>query len=138
MNEIDPDFIFLFEFSDRNKPLFKTFANGKYIYGYEKIQGFSSGIGVISKYPIVYAHLHQSNEGKASDILEIKFYDKSLDKVIHSFLLHPPSPRTKKIGRTEIIYYKSLINKNQSEYVLVAGDMNISPWSYHFPKLNKF
>ena len=139
--DISPDFIFLFEFSDRNKPLFKAFAKGRYIYGYEEIQGFPSGIGVISKYPIVYSHLHKSNEGKASEILEIKFYDKSLDKIIHSFLLHPPSPRTKTNwqNRNNLLQkLKSLINKNQSEYMLVAGDINISPWSYHFPKFNKF
>jgi len=139
-DNLNTDFIFLFEFSDRNREQFKKFANGKYMYGYEEIQGFPSGIAVISKYPIVYSHLHRSKE-KSSDILELKFYDKQINKIIHSFLLHPPSPRTNHNWHTRnnlLLKLKSLVKANSSDHSLIAGDLNVSPWSYQFPKFKNF
>jgi len=137
---LESDFIFLFEYSDRKRELFKKFANGKYMYGYDEIQGFPSGIAVISKYPIVYSHRHIS-KGKSADILELKFFDKEINKVIHSFLLHPPSPRTYsnwKIRNDLFLKLNTLIKKGSSSHTLIAGDINVSPWSFNFPKLKNF
>lgn len=139
-NNIASDFIFLFEYNVQKREQLKRFANGKHMYGYEEIQGFPLGIAVVSNYPIVYSRLHKSNS-KSAEILELKFFDKKINKIIHSFLLHPPSPRTQinwEIRNDLFNKLNTLIEKNSSEHTLIAGDINVSPWSFNFPKPEKF
>lgn len=140
INYLNSDFIFIFEYSDGNREKFLNLANEKYMYGYDEIQGFPSGIAVISKYPIVYSHLHKS-EAKSADILELKFYDKKINKIIHSYLLHPPSPRSFnkwKVRNNTFKKLTTLVEANNSQHILIAGDINVSPWSYNFPKFKNF
>lgn len=137
---LNSDFIFIFEYSDRNREKFLQFANGNYMYGYDELQGFPSGIGVISKYPIIYSHLHKS-KSKSAEILELKFYDKNINTIIHSFLLHPPSPRSNAKWNDRNNTLKkltTLVEANNSQFTLIAGDINISPWSFNFPKIKNF
>jgi len=120
--------------------MFLNLADGKHMYGYDELQGFPSGIAVISKYPIIYSHLHKS-KSKSAEILELKFYDKNINTIIHSFLLHPPSPRTYdkwKVRNNTFKKLTTLVEANNSQHTLIVGDINVSPWSFHFPKIKSF
>jgi len=137
---LNSDFMFIFEYSDRNREKFLDLANGKHMYGYDELQGFPSGIAVISKYPIIYSHLHKS-KSKSAEILELKFYDKNINTIIHSFLLHPPSPRSYDKWKDRNKTFKkltTLVEANNSQHTLIAGDINVSPWSFNFPKIKSF
>ncbi|SFC96533.1 endonuclease/exonuclease/phosphatase family protein [Pseudoalteromonas denitrificans] len=139
-NDIDPDFVFLFEFNDKKRDEFALYANGKHMYGYEEIQGFPAGIAVVSKLPIVFSHLHEFN-GKSAKILELKLFDKNLNHVIQIYLLHPPSPRNEnnwRIRNQLFVELQSLIKNSAHKSILIAGDMNVSPWSYYYPKFSGF
>lgn len=129
------DVYVLLEVNDKDRERFAKLRGDKFDYGYAEVEGFPAGIGVISKFPIVKRQLHQFPGSKAKVLQLTLAVENELFELV---VLHPPSPRTssKWQQRNDIFDYTTLLLQTPASHRLVAGDLNATPWSANFIKMN--
>lgn len=128
------DLLVLMEFSDKNRDLFLDIKGQLHSYGDRPIEGFPTGIGVLSNFPIIYKTLHVLGLGK-SVIVELKLLVD--DTLLTVFISHPPSPRSKSKWELRNLTLETLQRLVKQEValggrVITLGDFNTVPWSRHF------
>ena len=137
----DPDFVISLVYIDdvinkilevilsKHKGINKASVKPEYTrFGYKEIEGFPMGIGVVSKYPIIYrqvVHIDSPKSGYAHLKLLVD------EKILNVVAVHPPSPRTQALWhrRNKVLAQVSLLLNDLKEPWLVVGDLNIVPWS---------
>lgn len=132
------DLVVLMEFSDKNRSLFLDLKQSRYSFGDQPIEGFPTGIGVLSNYPIIYKTVHLLGRGKSS-IVELKVLVNNA--ILNLFITHPPSPRSKEkweLRNETLDKLSKLVQQEQNKggQILIVGDFNTVPWSSHFATLN--
>lgn len=132
------DLLVFMEFSDKNRALFLDLKGQLHSYGEKPIEGFPTGIGVISKYPIIYKTQHILGQGKSA-IIELKLLVD--DTLLTVFISHPPSPRSKSKWELRNHTLETLQQLVKTEVagggrIITMGDFNTVPWSRHFSYFN--
>ena len=135
LNQEAWDLLVLFEFSDQHRELFASVKPEYTRFGYKEIEGFPMGIGVVSKYPIIYrqvVHIDSPKSGYAHLKLLVN------EKILNVVAVHPPSPRTQALWhrRNKVLAQVSLLLNDLEEPWLVVGDLNTVPWS-NYIAINK-
>lgn len=131
------DLTVLFEVNDTNRAEFIALRDAYFDYGSDEHEGFPDGIGIISKYPILYRHKHAIFKNSVRGVI-IELVIAVGDKKMRILALHPPSPRTRTLWhkRNMMLLHLSnlLVEQTDIEHTLVIGDFNTHPQSVHFPK----
>ncbi|MGK7391795.1 MAG: endonuclease/exonuclease/phosphatase family protein [Candidatus Cyclobacteriaceae bacterium M2_1C_046] len=129
----DPDIIILQEYTEWWETALKEFTN-TYAFKYEINRSDNFGIALISK-------------TEPSSIEMINFSKASVPSLLATFRIegkditvlatHPVPPATKRMyeDRNEQLLEISEIKGRLGEYFIVAGDLNITPYSWYFKNL---
>lgn len=125
------DILILQEFSDLNRHLLRPFLTQADLFGYREVEGIPYGIVVISRLPIVYRQQIKLDGDRLGYIkLRVLFENR----MITTYVAHPPSPRTRQHWHNRNRLLASINASVLSEKTpwLVAGDLNTVPWSSYF------
>jgi endonuclease/exonuclease/phosphatase (EEP) superfamily protein YafD len=122
------DLLVLFEFADKHRELFADVKPTFSRFGYKEIEGFPMGIGVISRYPIIYRQVVHIESPKTGYVL-LKLLVN--EQILNLVLVHPPSPRTNALWnrRNKVLEEVSILLNDLKGPWLVVGDLNTVPWS---------
>lgn len=125
------DVLILQEFSDKNRHLLTQFITTTDMFGYEEVEGIPYGMVVLSRIPMVYKQ-QVKLDGDKLGYLKLKFMVGNT--VLTTFIAHPPSPRSKRHwqNRNTLLAALKLSTQNEKGAWLVAGDLNVVPWSSYF------
>lgn len=135
LSQLDADLYLLFEVNQNKKAQFIDFAKDYYRFGDADIDGFPSGMGIVSKYPILNVKKHPVLNQKG---IVLSFTIQTPTQPLQVLMMHPPSARSvdKWQHRNMILGNAGLLVEqltHSNGLVLVAGDFNTTPWSAHFP-----
>ncbi len=125
------DVLILQEFSDKNRDLLSQFVTSTDMFGYEEVEGIPYGMVVLSRIPMVYKQ-QVKLDGDKLGYLKLKFIYG--DRLLTAFVAHPPSPRTQLNwqNRNALLAALSEATRQEQGLWIVAGDLNIVPWSSYF------
>ena len=101
------------------------------MFGYEEVEGIPYGMVVLSRIPMVYKQ-QVKLDGDKLGYLKLKFMVGNT--LLTTFIAHPPSPRSKRHwqNRNTLLAALKLSTQNEKGAWLVAGDLNVVPWSSYF------
>ena len=138
LKQSDHDVIVLQEVGDdEHKKIRELIKKYPYSVGSSLLDGFTSGIAVFSRWPIVTKKIHDLGYVE-SNIIEVIIQSPKQITPIQLFALHPVSPRSKTLWllrNLTLEFVAKRVSTTLQKYSIVIGDMNTSPWSPTFKNL---
>jgi endonuclease/exonuclease/phosphatase (EEP) superfamily protein YafD len=127
----NPDVLILLEFSENHYLNLGTFIDENYKYASKSASFFGENL-IYSKYQIIdEEYINLSNNRSGYNTITISF--KNLDYKIYA--IHTAAPINQEYFELRNLYLNDLafdLSTENSERIVVAGDFNLSPWSYYY------
>jgi endonuclease/exonuclease/phosphatase (EEP) superfamily protein YafD len=98
-----------------------------------------SGLVLFSRWPIVEQKIHNLDY-QGGHIIEALLQSPHANKPVQIFALHPASPRDANLWHLRNAALETvaqLVSRSPLNYKIIIGDLNITPWSTHFKRLQQ-
>ncbi|NOX99357.1 MAG: hypothetical protein GXP30_06455 [Verrucomicrobia bacterium] len=133
IKEIDPDFLVLEEISAKWVDDLK-WLEIDYPHSVVQPREDNFGIALFSKFPLVESKIVRIG-GEVPSILATVDTAGGLFRVVATHPLPPAGPSYSRRRNEQLKQLPDYINSSQA--LILLGDLNVTPWSYHFKKLLK-
>ncbi len=135
VEETDPDFLILEEI---NSEWMQALAplESSHPYRIVRTRGDNFGIGLFSKTPLARAEIVYVGDAYVPSVIAAVEID---GRTLNIFATHPPPPGSRQSTHWRDDQLASIPDflRDLSPPILLIGDLNVTPWSYHYRKLLK-
>jgi endonuclease/exonuclease/phosphatase (EEP) superfamily protein YafD len=134
---LDPDVVTLEEVSAGLRNALKANVKLQQVLPY-RANGIDSQTAILSRYPLKQVVVHKVNPKFVVDnVLSAQIAIPGLKAPLTLVVTHPPHPTSALENWRQLVVFSYLVTHRQqfSPQLIVAGDLNTTPWSHHFQAL---
>jgi len=138
--DTDYDIILIQEIADNKVGIVgKLSQSYPYSVGSNSVKNYTSRLALFSRWPLANTKIHDLGyvEGR---VIETFIHPPNSDTSIKVFALHPGAPRDEvlwQLRNNTFEFVASQTSSSMSQRQIVVGDINVSPWSPFFERLEK-
>jgi endonuclease/exonuclease/phosphatase (EEP) superfamily protein YafD len=136
LNNGDFDLLVLQEVGNDQRQKITTL---KQTYPYFISDASNADLALFSKWPIVEQKTHDLGY-QGGHIIEVIIQSPEANTPVHIFTLHPVSPRNASLWQlrnSTLNYVAEQASASLLQYKIIIGDLNTTPWSAQFKKLQE-